>query len=217
MQPTSISSRERFEYPLEIELDITQDDYIEVEILEQIVNRDWQIKDHRRTFLIQSAVCACVALLFAFLSLQGRIAKESLLLVAVAWIFCLVHFLYSYKIGYNVDFNHAVNQMLQNRETNTFFTPEKGYAYFYEDRCEFLTNEQRRYFDYSLIQNIKIIKHIYIFVMKRSKEKGLKGFAYMVIPKRNLDEKQERFLDRICTRITEQYSLKPWTDSEILD
>ena len=53
--------------------------------------------------------------------------------------------------------------------------------------------------------------------MKRSKEKGLKGFAYMVIPKRNLDEKQERFLDRICTRITEQYSLKPWTDSEILD
>ena len=42
-----------FKYPLEIKLDITQDDYIEVEILEQIVNRDWQINDHKRTILIQ--------------------------------------------------------------------------------------------------------------------------------------------------------------------
>jgi len=206
-----------FKYPLEIKLDITQDDYIEVEILEQIVNRDWQIKDHKRTILIQSIVCAAVALLFIVLSMRGLIAKESLILVAGAWIFCFVHFLYSYKVGYNVDFNYAVNQMLQNRETNTFFTPERGTAFFYEDRCEFLTNEQRRYFDYSLIQNIKKIKHIYIFVMKRSKKKEHTGFAYMVIPRRNMDEEQERFLDRICARITEQYSLKPWTDSEILD
>ena len=147
-----------FKYPLEIKLDITQDDYIEVEILEQIVNRDWQINDHKRTILIQSIVCAAVALLFAVL----------LILVAGAWIFCLVHFLYSYNVGYNVDFIYAVNQMLQNRDTNTFFTPEKGVAFFYEDKCEFLTNEQRRYFDYSLIQNIKKIKHNYIFVMKRS-------------------------------------------------
>ena len=124
-----------FKYPLEIKLDITQDDYIEVEILEQIVNRDWQINDHKRTILIQSIVCAAVALLFAVLSMRGRIAKESLILVAGAWIFCLVHFLYSYKVGYNVDFNYAVNQMLQNRDTNTFFTPEKGTAFFYEDRC----------------------------------------------------------------------------------
>ena len=76
-----------FKYPLEIKLDITQDDYIEVEILEQIVNRDWQINDHKRTILIQSIVCAAVALLFAVLSMRGRIAKESLILVAGAWIF----------------------------------------------------------------------------------------------------------------------------------
>ena len=53
--------------------------------------------------------------------------------------------------------------------------------------------------------------------MKRSKKREHTGFAYMVIPRRNMDEEQERFLDRICARITEQYSLKPWTDSEILD
>ena len=66
-----------FKYPLEIKLDITQDDYIEVEILEQIVNRDWQINDHKRTILIQSIVCAAVALLFALMAANAHGATSA--------------------------------------------------------------------------------------------------------------------------------------------
>ena len=86
---------------------------------------------------------------------------------------------------------------------------------FYENKCEYLTNEQRRFFDYDLIKNIKIIKHLYIFVMKRSKEKSLRGFAYMVIPRRNLTENQQIQLDEICRRIVKEKDLKEWVESRI--
>ena len=126
------------------------------------------------------------------------------------------HFVYTYFWGAKREFNLAVQHLLMNKDTNEFFTPEKGMVYFYEDRCEFLTDEQRRYFDYSLIKHIKVIRHLYIFVMKRSKEKNLKGFAYMVIPKRNLYGDEQQALDSICTDIIERYQLKPWVDSDIL-
>ena len=88
-------------------------------------------------------------------------------------------------------------------------------ALFYEDKCEYLTNEQRRFFDYDQIKNIKNIKHLYIFVMKRSKEKNLRGFAYMVIPKRNLTGNQMQQMDEICARIVEEKHLEEWVTSDI--
>ena len=109
----------------------------------------------------------------------------------------------------------AVQHLLHNKDTQEFFTPERGMVLFYEDRCEYLTNEQRRFFDYDLIKNIKIIKHLYIFVMKRSKEKNLRGFAYMVIPRRNLTDNQKQQMDEICARIVKENDLKEWVKSEI--
>ena len=86
---------------------------------------------------------------------------------------------------------------------------------FYEDKCEYLTNEQRRFFDYDKIRSIKIIRHLYIFVMKKTKDKNLRGFVYMVIPRRNMDEKQQQQLDEICASIIKKYDLKEWITSRI--
>ena len=109
----------------------------------------------------------------------------------------------------------AIQHLLESKDTHEFFTPEKGMVLFFEDRCEYLTNEQRRFFDYDKIKNIKIIKHLYIFVMKKTKDKNLRGFVYMVIPRRNLDLAQQQQLDEICARITQQYELKEWMKSRI--
>ncbi len=203
------------EYPLQLELDISQDDYIEVEILEQELEAQLWKKSVKKTFYIQTAVCLVVLAIVAFVSFKEIITKETIYLVPFIWIFFRLHFVYNYKWGVKKEFDLAVTHLLKNKDTHTFFTPEKGMAFFYEDRCEFLTNEQRRYFGYDLIKNIKIIRHLYIFVMKRSKEKGLQGFAYMVIPKRNLTEDRRKRLDEICAVITDKYNLEEWVESEI--
>ena len=101
------------------------------------------------------------------------------------------------------------------KDSMEFFTAEKGLVYFYENKCEYLTNEQRRFFEYDKIGNIKIIKHLYIFVMKRSKDKSMKGFAYMVIPRRNMNDHQQKQLDEICASIIKKYDLKEWVTSQI--
>ena len=75
--------------------------------------------------------------------------------------------------------------------------------------------EQRRYFSYDVIKNIKIIKHLYIFVMKRTKDKNLRGFAYMVIPRRNMNLQEQETLDKICSGIVEKYKLEEWVKSDI--
>ena len=49
----------------------------------------------------------------------------------------------------------------------------------------------------------------------KTKDKNLRGFVYMVIPRRNLDSAQQQQLDEICARITKQYELKEWMKSQI--
>ncbi len=204
------------EYPLKIELDISQDDYIEVEILEQALEAQLWKKSLVKTFETETVLTAAVVVVALSFIAKGIIAKETLFLLAFIWFFFLFHFVYNYKWGVKREFDLSVQHILKNKDSNVFFTPERGMAFFYEDRCEFLTNEQRRYFGYDNIKHIKIIRHLYIFVMKRSKEKGLKGFAYMVIPKRNLFADEERELNIICEEIIKKYDLKEWVDSKIL-
>ena len=141
---------------------------------------------------------------------------RTLYFVAGIWMIFLINFLYTYFLGAKREYNMAVRHLLQNKDSHEFFTPERGMICFYEDRAEFLTNEQRRYFDYSLIKNIKIIKHLYIFVMKRSKEKSLRGFVYMVVPRRNLTADEQEKLNTICENIVGKYMLKPWVESNII-
>lgn len=202
------------EYPLQIELDITQDDFISVEILEQELEAQLSKKAYLKGFIWQSVFCLAFAV--AIISIKS-IIFESIYFVIAFWLIFLFHFLINYFQGYKKEFSYAVNHILENRYDHTFFTPEQGMAFFYEDKAEYLTNEQRRYFGYDKIQNIKITRHLFIFVMKRSKEKNMRGFAYMIIPKRNMNDEQTEFLITICQNIIKKYGLKEWMKSEIMD
>ena len=203
------------EYPLQIELDVTQDDFIEVEILEQELEAQLWKQSVKKTVIVETAVIAVVIALVLWLASKGTIMAMTVIFPIFFWFCFLLHFVYTYNWGVKREFNMAVQHLLHNKDTQEFFTPERGMVLFYEDRCEYLTNEQRRFFDYDLIKNIKIIKHLYIFVMKRSKEKNLRGFAYMVIPRRNLTDNQKQQMDEICARIVKENDLKEWVKSEI--
>ena len=203
------------EYPLHIELNVNQDDFIQVEILEQ--EKEMQIwKDEiKKGFLIECIVMAVLACVVFNLVSKGTVVKRTMYFVWGIWLILGAHSGYNYFSGAKREFNMAVQHLLTNKDTNEFFTAEKGMVLFFEDRCEYLTNEQRRFFDYDKIRSIKIIKHLYIFVMKKTKDKNLRGFVYMVIPRRNLDSAQQQQLDEICARITQQYELKEWMKSQI--
>lgn len=203
------------EYPLIVQLDISQDDYIQVEILEQRLDMQLARKSFLRAFAAESAVLGAVAVFLVFF--QHTVLARSAWLCLFFWVLFAFHFVYNYFFGCRREFSLAVSHLLTSRENHTFFTPERGLAYFFKDRCEYLTDEQRRFFDYSQIRHIKITRHLFIFVMKRSKNKSMRGFAYMVIPKRNMTDEQRDFLGRICSGITEKFSLRPWTDSSIMD
>ena len=203
------------EYPFQIELEVNQDDFIEVEILEQELEAQLSKKSVKTTFIVETVVIALVTALLAVLSAKGIFVYQAIIFPVFFWFLFLFHFVYTYKWGVKREFNMAVQHLLNNKDSQIFFTAEKGMVLFYEDRCEYLTNEQRRYFDYDKIKNIKIIRHLYIFVMKRSKDKNLQGFAYMVIPRRNMNETAQRRLDEICSNIVKKYDLKEWVNSEI--
>ena len=203
------------EYPLIIELNVTQDDFIEVEILEQELDAQLYKKSIKKSFIIETVAVGLIMAVMAVMAAKGSIMTAALAFPAFFWLMFLIHFVYNYKWGIQREFSMGVQHLLQNKDSMEFFTAERGMVYFYEDKCEYLTNEQRRFFDYDLIRNIKIIKHLYIFVMKRSKEKSLRGFAYMVIPRRNMDENQQQQLDEICASIIKKYDLKEWVTSRI--
>lgn len=203
------------EYPLKIELSVDQDDFIEVEMLEQELDAQILKKSTVKTFIAETVISLAAALFVVYLAKKGIILMGTVFFVFGIWIFFLVNFVYNYFWGIKREYNMAVQHLLLNKDSNSFFTPERGMVLFYEDKCEYLTDEQRRFFNYDMIKHIKIIKHLYIFVMKRSKDKGMRGFAYMVIPKRNLCGNQQRELDEICENIEKKYSLKPWMKSDI--
>ena len=203
------------EYPLIVQLDIGQDDFIQVEILEQRLDMQLARKSYLKAFAAESAVLGAAAVFILFF--QNVILPDRAWFCLFFWALFAFHFVYNYFFGCKREFSLAVNHLLTNRDGHTFFTPEKGMAYFFENRCEYLTDEQRRFFDYDRIRHIKKTRHLFIFVMKRSREKNMRGFAYMVIPKRNLSDEQHKFLDSICDEIIRKYSLAPWTDSSIMD
>ncbi len=201
---------------MKLELDISQDDYIEVEILEQALEAQLWKKSLIKTFAIETVFSVLAAVFILSLAKKGLIVSMVVWFVPFIWIFFLFHFSYTYFWGVQREFNMAVQHVLKAKDKQQFFSPERGMAFFHEDSCEFLTNEQRRYFNYDKIQHIKIIRHLYIFVMKRSKEKNMQGFAYMVIPKRNLYVEEQQVLEKIIEDIIKKYDLKPWVDSDIL-
>lgn len=202
-------------FPIKVNLDITQDDFIAVDILEQAADIPLAKKAARTNFLIESGVLAgCLCLFFIF---KNKIAFEVVYFLAGFWVLFAAHFVYTYFKGIDSEFRLYVTNLLKNSQSGTIYTPERGEASFWEDKREYLTNEQRRYFDYDKIQFIKETRHLFIFIMKRTKEKNLNGFVWMVLPKRNMTPRQEDDFRQLCRDITEKYGLKEWTDFPLFD
>ena len=202
-------------YPIEVNLDITQDDFIAVDILEQAADIPLAKKAARSAFVAESVVIAVgVALVLVF---RDFFAFELIYFLGGFWLLFAANFALNYFRGIDREFKLNMTNLLKNSRTGTIYTPESGLAFFWEDRREYLTNEQRRYFTYDKVQHIKETRHLFIFIMKRAKDKGLRGFAWMVLPKRNLTPRQEEEFRTLCRMIIEKYSLKPWTDFALFD
>ena len=202
-------------FPIEVNLDITQDDFIAVDILEQAADIPLAKKYALNTFIRESAVIICG--LIRTLVFKNILAFELIYFLLGFEALFAANFFFNYFKNIDREFSMNVSRLLGNRDGKTIYTPETGFAVFYEDRAEYLTNEQRRYFSYSDIQHIKITRHLFIFIMKRSKEKGLTGFVWMVLPKRNLTPRQEEDFTQLCRQINREYNLSPWTDCRLFD
>ena len=114
------------EYPLKIDVNITQDDYIEVEILEQALDMELWKKSLVKTFAIETAVMALLSVLIVYLSSRGVIIMRTIYFVLFFYMLFAFHFVYTYFQGAKREFNMAVQHLLMNKDTNEFFTPEKG-------------------------------------------------------------------------------------------
>lgn len=203
------------QYPFSIEVKLIQEDFIEVEMIENIIDTKQKKKESLKVYIIQSAV---IALISAMLFFTSWVAKESLYLALFFWILFTANFAYQYFFGHRNELKMTIKHLIEsNQNGNEFFSEEVGFVNFNEKDIELLTNEQRRYFDYELINSIKITKRLYIFVMKNTKEKSLRGFSYMIIPKRDLDHVQKEKLQKICEEIKIEYSLEEWIGTTIFD
>lgn len=203
------------ENPLHIEIAVEQSDFIQVEMLENVIDSQDLKKETLRTFLIQSAVCFLAAVFFL---IQNWVAKEAWWFCLVFFLFFALHFLYNYFYGIQQDLYRNLAHLIQSdAKGNTFFLPEEGMVNFYPEKVEYLTNENRRYFEYNQIAHIKITKLLFIFVMKNSTEKSMRGFQYMVVPKRCLQTSQEEQLNDLCDFIVSTYGLTAWTDTDLFN
>ncbi|MEG3029875.1 MAG: YcxB family protein [Oscillospiraceae bacterium] len=202
-------------YPLTVEINLIQEDFIEVEMLENILDAKDVRKEFLRTFMIQSVVSAIAAMGILF---NSFIMKETLYFILFFWVIFALNFGYNYFIGYKNELNLTLQHLVvSNQKGNTFFLEEQGFVNLYEDKGEYLTNEQRRYFDYSSISSIKITKRLFIFVMKRSKERNMRGFCYMIVPKRDLSEDKLCGLCQVVDDIKARYSISEWIGKTIFD
>ena len=202
-------------FPLNYEVTLIQEDFIEIELIENLIDCKDIRKSSVKTYIIQTAVTAIVS---CFLWLSPSVAKVSLLVTLMFFVIFTLYFLYNYFVGYKTDFDMTAQHLIKsNAQGNEFFKQEQGFVTFYEDRCEFLTDEQRRYFDLTLIDSVKITKRLFIFVMKPTKEKALRGFIYMPIPKRHLNDEQQAQLTEFCSMLKKKYFVKEWTDKTIFD
>ena len=201
--------------PIDIELDLTQEDFIQTEIMECLVDAGDLKSESAKAFIYQTLVCSVIAFI---MFISKSLARESLIFPLVFFALFLINFLYKYFYGIENELKNNLNHMIEsNRNGNVFFTPESGMIRLYDDRAEYLTNENRRYFNYTSIAHIKQTKLLYIFVMKNSREKSMRGFMYMIIPKRCLTEEQIPLMNKLCEEITQRYNLSPWTDISIMD
>lgn len=201
--------------PINIELDLRQEDFIQAEILENLADSLDLKSESLSAFFYQSMVCLVVC---AVILISKNIVNEALVFPGVFFVLFLLNFLYKYYYGIQNELNTNLNHIIQsNRKGNVFFTPERGVINLFADRGEYLTNENRRYFNYTNIAHIKNTKLLYVFVMKHSKDKALRGFVYMLIPKRCLSGQQTERLNVLCKFISEKYNLTPWIDNKLFD
>ena len=105
------------EYPLIIELNVTQDDFIEVEILEQELDAQLYKKSIKKTFVIETVVIAVIIAIMGVMVAKGSIMAAALAFPAFFWLMFLVHFVYNYKWGIQREFSMGVQHLLQNKDS----------------------------------------------------------------------------------------------------
>lgn len=201
--------------PLTIDLALVQEDFIQVEIMEEMLDAQLVRQARKKTFVYQTIFCLILAVI---LGTQSWISNFALIFPAMFFLFFFLHFLYQYIWGYKTDLNHAISHMVESdRQGNTFFTPEEGMAIFYADKCEYLTNEQRRYFTYDDIAHYKISKRLIIFVMKPTKRKDMRNFLFMIIPVRNIPPEILPQFQQFCIDLAHQHNISQWIGPTVFD
>ncbi len=202
-------------FPIQIDIDINQQDFIQTEILELTENYEIEKKSCLKVFIYQSVFFIGVIILFLN---SNIIVDEAVYFPISFWFFSLVNFLYKYFIGSRTDYNYSIEHLIKSDAAgNKFFSSENGMIVFKEKEIEYLTNENRRYFSYDKLKNIKITKRLIVFVLKISKDKSIRGFHYMLIPKRCLNEENEEKVYKLIEDIKKEYNLKDWIECKILD
>ncbi len=203
------------DFPIEINVEIEQTDFIQVEILELTENYILEQKSSIKTFLIQVLVLS--AFIVIFLSFEN-IVNEAIYFPIAFIIFCLINFLYKYFIGNKQDYNDNIEHLIKSDAMgNIFFKDERGMVLFNKDEIQFLTNINRRYFSYDKLKHIKQTKRLFVFVLKVLKDDSIRGFHYMIIPKRCLDEENLKKVCELVDNIKNEYKLSDWVDCKIFD
>ncbi len=203
------------DYPLEFNIELFQTDFIQTEILELTENLEIEKKSCVKTFIIQTILLILTGLVF--LSVES-FAREAVFIPIGFFIFILLNFLYKFFIGNKSDYKQAVEHLIKSDALgNQFFSPEKGMIVFNKENIEFLTNENRRYFSYDKLKHIKITKRLVVFVLKVSRDKSIRGFHYMILPKRCIDEKNEENIYKLIDDIKKEFNLKEWVECRVLD
>ncbi len=200
---------------LQIEIDLKQEDFIQVEIIEQTENYINNKKHAVKSLIYKSVVLAFLIVVFLVVKDINNIA----VLFPLAFFgFFVLDFLYKYFIGYKKDYQYSIDHLIKaDSEGYVFFTPERGLISLYKDRCEYLTNEERRYFSYDKIKHIKYTKRHIIFVLKAIKDKEIRGFLYMILPLRCIKEDEKEAVFTLCEEIKNEYKLSSWVSCPILD
>ena len=80
------------EYPLQIELDVNQDDFIEVEILEQELEAQLWKESLKKTFAIETAVIALAIAVVVYFANKGTIMMATVGFPVFFWIIFLTFF-----------------------------------------------------------------------------------------------------------------------------
>ncbi len=203
------------DFPLELDIEILQTDFIQVEILELTESYNFEKKSCFKAFVGQILVSLAFIIIFL---ISKDIQNTAIYFPVFFIIFFIINFLYKYFIGNKQDYNNNIEHLIKSDALgNRFFKDERGMVVFKKDEIQFLTNINRRYFSYDKLRHIKETKRLFVFVLKIEKDASIRGFHYMIIPKRCMDNQKLEKVYNLIENIKNEYNLTDWVNCKIFD